>query len=115
MPKTEPPLIGVLQPQGILDANQGKKLYHQVLDLLNEDNLIILIDCHQLEFVDSSGLGLLVRILKVVEQSEGRLALCSINPDFKMLLKMTKMEDVFAIYASQVHFQLVVQQSFSGN
>ena len=115
MTKNEPHRIDILQPHGILDAEQGKKLHRQVLDLLDEENQIILIDCHHLEFVDSSGLGLLVRILKAVEQAEGRLALCSINPDFQMLLKMTKMEDIFVIYASQIHFKLMTQKSFSGN
>ena len=113
MAKIQSSRIEVLEPYGLLDAEQGKRLHRQVLELMDADVQIILIDCHDLEFVDSSGLGLLVRILKAVEQGNGRLALCSINPDFQMLLKMTSMENVFEVYASQVHFKLLLQQSSS--
>ncbi|MFZ9737327.1 MAG: STAS domain-containing protein [Prochlorotrichaceae cyanobacterium] len=108
---TSSPFLQVLYPKNVLDADQGKVLYRQVMDLLDAGVSLILLDCQDLEFVDSSGLGVLVRILKVVEQDESRLALCSLSESFQMLLKMTRMEDVFEIYASQVHFNLVLEQS----
>lgn len=103
--------IGTLQPGGILDAMSSKQLFRQVQDLLDLDHTVILLNCQDLEFVDSSGLGMLVRILKTVEQSDARLCLCSIPEEVQLLLQMTKMEDVFEIFASPVHFRLVMDQA----
>jgi anti-anti-sigma factor len=108
MPPQPPPPLKILYPTHILDADQGKILYREIMDLLDTGIKLILIDCHNIGFVDSSGLGVLVRILKAVEQENARLVLCSLNDTFQMLLTMTHMEDVFEIYASQVHFRLVL-------
>jgi len=102
------PSLKILCPSDTLDAEQGKILYREIMDLLDADIKLILIDCQKIEFVDSSGLGVLVRILKTVEQEKARLVLCSLNDTFQMLLKMTHMEDIFEIYASQIHFKLVL-------
>lgn len=107
MPPRSPSPWKVLYPSDVLDAEQGKVLYREVMDFLDADIKLILIDCNHVESVDSSGLGVLVRILKAVEQENARLVLCSLNETFQMLLSMTHMEDVFEIYASQVHFRLV--------
>jgi anti-anti-sigma factor len=104
------PPFKILQPQGLLDSDQGKMIYREVVELLEEDIKLIVLDCQGIEFIDSSGLGVLVRLLKTIEQEEGRLVLCGLNENFSMLLKMTRMEDVFEIYASQVHFRLVLEQ-----
>ncbi|MEB3272523.1 MAG: STAS domain-containing protein [Prochlorothrix sp.] len=98
--------IGILKPQGTLDAHNGKQLQRQVHSALQQNVKAILIDCEQLDFVDSSGLGVLVRILKTVETAGVRLAFCSIREQFKTLLSLTDMDDVFEVFASQVHFKL---------
>jgi anti-anti-sigma factor len=108
MPPQSPPSFKILCPSHTLDAEQGKILYREIMDLLDGGIKVILIDCQRITFVDSSGLGVLVRILKATEQEHARLALCSLNDGFQMLLAMTQMEDVFEIYASQVHFRLVL-------
>ena len=63
------PALKILQPQGILDAEQGKGLYREVTELLDADIQWIVIDCSTLTFVDSSGLGLLVRMLRSGEHT----------------------------------------------
>jgi anti-anti-sigma factor len=98
--------VVILKPTGVLNAQTSKQLYQQVYGVLQQQARIILIDCEELEFVDSSGLGVLVRILKSTDQAGARLALCTLNEQFKTLLNLTDMEDMFEIFASQVHFRL---------
>lgn len=100
--------IGILKPQGALDATNGKLLYQQVQSVLQQNVYAVLIDCTKLEFVDSSGLGVLVRILKTVEGAGKRFALCTVNDQFRTLLSLTDMEDVFEIFATPVHFKLSI-------
>jgi anti-anti-sigma factor len=66
--------VVILKPTGVLNAQTSKQLYQQVYGVLQQQARIILIDCEELEFVDSSGLGVLVRILKSTDQAGARLA-----------------------------------------
>ena len=98
--------LGILKPTGVLDAHTGKQLYQQVQEALKQNVRAILIDCSNLGFIDSSGLGVLVRILKTLESVGVQLAFCSVNDQFQTLLTLTDMEDVFSVFATPVHFKL---------
>jgi anti-anti-sigma factor len=104
------PKIGILQPHEVLDAETSKVLFRQLNQLLREDTYCIAIDCQTVKYIDSSGLGALVRMLKVVEEAGGRFGLCSIGEQPQMMLELTDMQDVFEIFSSPVHFRLVMSQ-----
>ena len=94
----------IIQPVGILDGIQGNKLRREVLDLIQAGAKNILIDCEKIKFVDSSGLGALVTIMRSAKQVNGRFAICSINDQIKMLLELTSMNKVLAIVADHDEF-----------
>jgi anti-anti-sigma factor len=48
--------------------------------------------------MDSSGLGALVLSLKTVRSAGGKLFICSINEQIKMLFELTDMDRVFEIF-----------------
>lgn len=105
------PEIGILQPEGVLDAESSKVLFRQLRKLLRTNTQFIVVDCQHVNYIDSSGLGALVRMLKLVNEANGRFALCAIGEQPQMMLELTDMQDVFEIFSSQVHFKLVVSQA----
>ena len=94
----------IIQPVGILDGIQGNKLRREVLDLIQAGTQNILIDCEKTKFVDSSGLGSLVTIMRSVKQVNGRFAICSVNDQVKMLLELTSMNKVLTIVVDRDEF-----------
>jgi anti-anti-sigma factor len=48
--------------------------------------------------MDSSGLGALVLSLKTVRSAGGKIFICSINDQIKMLFELTDMDRVFEIF-----------------
>jgi hypothetical protein len=52
-------------------------------------------------FVDSSGLGTIVRLLTATRQAHGDLKLCSISVPVQSLLKMTTTQRLFDIHESE--------------
>ncbi len=100
--------VKVIQISGILDSLKGSQLRHAVEAAIQSGNRVLLLDCAAVEFMDSSGLGALVMALKQTRSGGGRLALCNINDQIKMLLELTDMESVFEIFADRSAFEQAV-------
>lgn len=58
----------------------------------------VLIDLNDVEFLSSSVLGKLIRLLKRVREHNGRLRLCSIRPSILEVFEITQLHKVFEIY-----------------
>ncbi|NJL36298.1 MAG: STAS domain-containing protein [Leptolyngbyaceae cyanobacterium RM2_2_4] len=96
--------IKVIQPVGILDGVQATQIRREVADVVEQDAGIVLIDLKDVTFVDSSGLGALVVALRTVRAAGGKLYICSINDQVKMLFELTSMNQVFEVFIDQAEF-----------
>lgn len=97
-------MIKVIQPSGILDSINGNRLRREIGDVVEAGVKTVLIDCREVEFMDSSGLGALVMSLKTVREAGSKLSICSINDQLRILLELTSMDNIFEIFASQEEF-----------
>ncbi|MEO0458525.1 MAG: STAS domain-containing protein [Cyanobacteria bacterium P01_A01_bin.114] len=97
--------VHVIEPTGILDSLSGETLRQQVNDLIESDAKVLLIDLKEITFVDSSGLGALVSVLKKVRATEGEMHVCSINDQVRMLFELTSMDQVFSILKDRAQFE----------
>ena len=93
--------IRVVKPFGILDGTQANEFRQEIVHLLDNNIRVILIDFREVTFMDSSGLGALVLCLKKVRAVDGKLFICSINDQIRMLLELTSMDRVFEIFSSR--------------
>lgn len=101
--------ISVFQPTETLSAVNSSALTNWVSTALQSGTNILLIDLQKVEFLDSGGLGGLVLALKQVRRSGSRLAICTLNDQLQMLLKLTDMEEVFEIYTNRAEFEQTLQ------
>ena len=99
--------IEIIKPSfKILDDKETKELRVEILDLVqNKQPKIILVDLEEVVFMDSAGLGGLVAILKQVRLSGSEFCLCSLSEQIKIIFDLTKMGNVFKIFASYKEFQ----------
>ncbi|HEY9751036.1 MAG TPA: STAS domain-containing protein [Allocoleopsis sp.] len=102
------PVIKVIQPTGILDGTQVNHLRQEINQAVTANTDIVLIDLENVTFMDSSGLGALVIALKTVRTAGGKLFLCAINDQVKMLFQLTSMDRVFEIFPNRDEFKRVV-------
>lgn len=101
-------MVKIIQPAGILDSVNGNRFRREIGDLVESGVNTVLIDCRDVELMDSSGLGALVMALKTLRAADGKLFLCSVNDQLKMVLELTGMDDVFEVFASQAEFDQAV-------
>lgn len=97
--------LQVLTPTGILDGTKSEEIRSQVNHALSSGASMLLMDLKDTTFVDSSGLGTLVSVLKKVRSQDCEMYVCSINPQVKMLFELTSMDRVFEIYEDRAAFE----------
>ena len=96
--------VKVVQPVGILDDIRAGQLRREVGEVVASGATQVLIDLKDVTFVNSSGLSALVSALKTVRTSGGKLFLCSVNDQVKMLFQLTRMDQVFEVFENQDEF-----------
>ena len=69
-----------------------------VTRLLEEGHTRLLVDLSGVGFLDSSGLGALVRALTQSQKEGGQTKLLRAGPQIRKLLQMTKLDSVFEIH-----------------
>lgn len=101
--------VNVFRPTRILTADNAIGLRDWAKDAVSSGVSVLLIDCSQVSFMDSSGLGALVSINQMVQQSGGQLKICALQGQARMLFEMTNLHQYFHIYPDQQ----AAQQSLS--
>ncbi len=78
---------------------EGEAILRDRIDeLVRDGHRDILIDLAQMQFIDSSELGRLIRSHIAVRQAGGRVRLCNLVPRVAQLMRMTKLDTVLEIY-----------------
>lgn len=83
-----------------LDASTAPDFKNYVLDFVSKGKTRILLDLGKVDFIDSSGLGAIVTVLKRISGS-GDLCICNPTEPVKNMFKLTRMERVFRIFNSE--------------
>lgn len=77
-----------------LDASFAQDFLTAMKGFIQKGHLDILLDLSTVEFVDSTGLGSIVRCLKEID-SRGQLVLCGVNEMVLNLLQLTRLDKIF--------------------
>jgi anti-anti-sigma factor len=100
--------VKVLKLSGNLNANTSQEFRQNITEILENGAQIVLVDCQDVTFMDSSGLGALVLAFKTLRAADTKLVLCSINEQVRILFELTSMDKVFEIFPSQDAFNKIL-------
>jgi anti-sigma B factor antagonist len=90
----------IVQVGGEIDVYTAPKLRECLVDLVNTGKFHLVIDMEQVEFLDSTGLGVLVGGLKRVRTHEGSLQLVCTQERLLKIFSITGLTKVFPIHDS---------------
>lgn len=90
----------LLRVTGEIDVYTAPKLREQLIQLANDGVSHIVVDLNMVEFLDSTGLGVLVGALKRARASKGSFVLVCDQPRLLKIFRITGLERVFQLYPS---------------
>ena len=90
----------VVSVGGEIDVYTAPKLREQLIDLVSAGNYHLVVDMENVDFLDSTGLGVLVGGLKRVRAHDGSLELVCTQERILKIFRITGLTKVFGIHDS---------------
>ena len=81
--------------EGELDTVAAREVEQTLQPLYKSDGRDIIIDCTKLDYIASSGLRILISILKGAKQGGSKVIMRNMNDDIKNVFKMTGFINLF--------------------
>jgi phosphoserine phosphatase RsbU/P len=80
-----------------LDAGNEKRFRKEVISVL-EPNSRVVLDMSEVEFIDSSGLGVILSCYRRLSAAHGDLKLCCLSEQVRTLFELVRMHRIFDVY-----------------
>lgn len=80
-----------------LDASTAPEFKNFVNDLIKKQYVRLVVDLSGVHFIDSSGLGVLVTVLRSVSQQGGDIKIAGLHAEVQALFTLTRLDKVFDI------------------
>jgi anti-sigma B factor antagonist len=90
--------VMVVTCSGRLVAGEETAAFQAHVDALLPMNPRLVLDVANVEFIDSGGVGLLVRYFTRARNAHGALSICALSPKIAEVLKITRLDAVFQPY-----------------
>ncbi|WAH39060.1 anti-sigma F factor antagonist [Alicyclobacillus dauci] len=92
----------VISLQGELDHHAVEKMRSEIETQLAQSHYQgLVMSFRNIDFMDSSGLGLILGRLRTVSQHGGQMALCEVGPSLKKLFEMSGLLKVLPVYEAE--------------
>ncbi|MDG5470698.1 anti-sigma F factor antagonist [Jeotgalibacillus sp. ET6] len=92
----------LLRMQGELDHHATEKIREELLNLMEEHDIThLVLNLEELEFMDSSGLGLMLGRYKHLQKKNGSMIICAISEPVKRLFEMSGLFRIMIIESSE--------------
>lgn len=85
----------VLDIAGEVDVYTAPTLQQAILTELSQDNFNLILNCTEVEFLDSTGLGVLVSALKRVRENDGSITLTNLSERIMKVFVLTGLTSAF--------------------
>ena len=93
--------VVILEPKGkIMGGPDATALKEAIRDYVNQNKKNVVIDLAEVDWMNSTGLGIMISCLKTVKEAGGELKLSNVTDKIKSLLTITKLVTVFDAYNS---------------
>jgi len=72
-------------------------LYREVDFLMEEGTTELTLDMEEVNVIDSTGIGFIIRLQNSLKEKGGALKLCSVNEDIVKMMKIMRLDNHFTI------------------
>ncbi len=93
--------VAILSLNGRLDLASGATLKEHLKKLTDKETLQVHLNLAEVEFINSSGLGALVSIMKETRLHKGRLTLSNLASYVQEIFEITQLSHIFEIYPTE--------------
>jgi anti-sigma B factor antagonist len=91
--------VVILEPKGkIMGGPDASLLHDKLYEFIEQDKKKVVIDLSQVDWMNSTGLGILISGYTTLRNTNGELKLANVTEKIQSLLTITKLVTVFEAY-----------------
>lgn len=84
-----------------LDAKNSSEFKQRIVEAVHKGHVRkVILDLEPIHFIDSSGLGSLISLLRILHSEGGNLKLTKVNKPIRNMFELVSMTKIFDIYES---------------
>lgn len=91
----------IIEASGEIHVSTAPRFSERLNAALAEDRTLLVLDFTEVEFIDSTGLSVLLNALRRVTRKRGALSLVCTNPTVLRLFEITRLDSTFDIVATR--------------
>lgn len=88
----------IIRVRGEIHVSTAPEFAQRLSGAIDGGNTAMVLDMAGVEFIDSTGLSVLLNGLRLVTQMHGRMAIVCANPTVLRLFQITNLDDTFDIF-----------------
>ncbi|MFZ1684726.1 MAG: STAS domain-containing protein [Candidatus Zixiibacteriota bacterium] len=93
--------VVVLEPKGkIMGGPDASLLHDKLYEYIKQDRRMVVVDLAQVDWMNSTGLGILISGYTTLRNNDGLLKLANVTDKIQSLLTITKLVSVFEAFDS---------------
>jgi len=93
--------VVILEPKGkIMGGPDASLLHDKLYEFIEQDKKNVIVDLAKVEWMNSTGLGILISGFTTLRSNNGTLKLANVTDKIQSLLTITKLVSVFEAYDS---------------
>ena len=82
-----------------IDVNNSQQFSSDLKETLKKcSGMIVILNLQNITFMDSSGLGVIVSVLRTLNELKQKIVLCEATPAVDVLFKMVRLSQIAEIY-----------------
>jgi anti-sigma B factor antagonist len=93
--------VTLIDVRGRFTLIEGEAVHDLLVDLLRDGHRKLLLNFRDVSYMDSSGLGQLVRALYTARKNQAQLKAVELNPRVQETLRLTNLHQVISDYADE--------------
>jgi anti-anti-sigma factor len=93
--------IWVLTIKGRVERIHAPNLRDSILSKINNNELYILLDLSDLDYISSAGLGIFIHAAKQIKERKGRIIFCSLRENIMEIFKIAGFIKILEIYKTR--------------
>jgi anti-sigma B factor antagonist len=94
------PTTLVIAVKGEIHSTTAPEFSERLNDAISRGNTAVVLDLTGVEFIDSTGLSVLLNGLRRITRAHGRMVIACANPTVLRLFEITRLDSTFEILAS---------------
>lgn len=93
--------IGVIEVHGVLTSGAEEKLMMAYQQAVGDDRSAAIFNFTNMEYINSSGIGLLITILIRAKRKGHKLVACGLKDHFRQIFLLTRLEEAMPVFDSE--------------